>query len=348
MTVDYILNGQASGSVANRLIACDMDAGALRPYVSEDGRQSLITVNRQEFAVNTPTPFTKDAWKELDKTVIQAAMQRLKLVADIRSAGLTVTIGNGMGKTSFEYQSMSDIDDAVLSMDPVVRSAMNRPYTELKNIPLPVIHKDVVFSARDIAISRSGGVALDTTSLDLQTRKVAEMAEKLAIGVGTPYVIGGGILYGLTTFPQRLTKTINNPTGGTWTPDKTLSDVLAMRDQSTAARHYGPWKLYCSSSWDQYMDNDYSAAKGDLTLRKRLKEVEGISDVVTLDFLSGYQLLLVQMTANCIREVVGMEIQPIQWEEAGGMEIHMKVMGIMVPNPRADFYDRTGIVHGSV
>lgn len=346
MTIEYILNGQASGSVAGRLIACNMDAGAMRPYLGPDGR-SVITVNKQTFVTNAPTPFTKDAWKELDAVVIKAAMARLKLVTDLRAAGLSVSIGNGMGKTSFEFQSVSDIDDAAISMDPVVRSRGDRPYTNLKNIPLPVIHKDVMFSARDIAISRNGGVALDTTSLDLQTRKVAEMAEKLAIGIGTPYTVGGGILYGLTTFPQRLTFTIDLPTGGTWTPTKTLENVLAMKDLSQAAFHYGPWKLYCSTNWDKYMDNDFSAAKGDLTLRQRLSQVEGIQGVVSLDYLSGYQLLLVQMTQDCIREVIGMEVQPIQWEEAGGMEVHMKVMGIMVPNPRADFYDRTGIVHGS-
>lgn len=347
MGIEYILNGQASGSVAGRMIACNMDAGALRPFLSDDGQRSLIQVGNQIMAVNAPAPFTKDAWKELDTTVIAAAQERLKLVADLRAAGLTKTIGNGMGKTSFEYQSMSDINDAQMSMDPVVRGQGDRPLTDIKNIPLPVIHKDVMFTARDIAIARAGGMSLDTSMLELQTRKVSEMAEKLAIGIGTPYTVGGGILYGLTTFPQRLTRSIAAPTGGTWVPSDTLDDVLAMRDQSQAAFHYGPWALYVSTAWDKYLDADFSSAKGDITLRERIQKVDGISSVMTLDFLPGYQMLLVQKTSDVIREVVGMEIQPIQWTEAGGMEIHMKVMGIMVPNPRADFYDRTGIVHGS-
>jgi len=55
----------------------------------------------------------------------------------------------------------------------------------------------------------------------------------------------------------------------------------------------------------------------------------------------------VQQTSDVIREVVGMDITTVQWEEEGGMRLNFKVMAILVPQLRADFNGNTGIVHGS-
>ncbi len=96
------------------------------------------------------------------------------------------------------------------------------------------------------------------------------------------------------------------------------------------------------------MDDDFSTYKGSKTLRDRLREVEGIDDVVTLDYLVGYDMVLVQMTTNVVRTVVGMDITTVQWESHGGMKLNFKVMAIIIPQLRSDFNSNTGIVHGSV
>ena len=95
------------------------------------------------------------------------------------------------------------------------------------------------------------------------------------------------------------------------------------------------------------LDGDYSEAKGDNTLRDRIKKIDGIQDVRTLDYLTGYTLLLIQMTSDVIREVVGMDFTTVQWESQGGMQVNFKVMCIMVPQLRADYNGNTGIVHGT-
>ena len=97
------------------------------------------------------------------------------------------------------------------------------------------------------------------------------------------------------------------------------------------------------------MDDDYSTAKGDNTLRQRLQSIDGITDVRTADFLSptAFILILVQQTADVARLVMGMDITTVQWETHGGMRLHFKVMAIMVPQVRADFNGNTGIVHGA-
>lgn len=343
--MDFILNGQATGDVASTLMMNDFNTNALRPWIGEDGRTYL---NQNGLAVpvsNATATLRKDDWIQLDQAIVKAAKQRLKAVADLRSAGLTYNIPNGMGKTVLQTETQSDISDADISMDGMRQSETDRPVFELNNLPLPIIHKDFNFSARQLMASRNGGSPLDTTTAELAARRVAESAEKLLLGVTSSYEYGGGTIYGYTNFPSRLTKVMTLPTGSNG--NVTVNEVLAMRAQSQAAFHYGPWKLYTSPNWDQFLDADYSTAKGDNTLRERIAKVNGINGVETLDYLTGYQMILVQQTSDVVREVMGMDITTVQWASKGGMQMNFKVMAIMVPQLRADQNSNTGIVHGT-
>ena len=120
-----------------------------------------------------------------------------------------------------------------------------------------------------------------------------------------------------------------------------------MRQASENAYHYGPWALYVSPNWDQFLDADYSANKGDNTLRQRLQAIERIAEVTTLDYLTGYKMILVQLTRDVIREVIGLDITTVQWESMGGMRVNFKVMAILVPQIRADQNGRSGIVYAN-
>jgi len=352
--MDFIYEGQASGSVAETLLQNGMDPRVLRPWIGKDGKSYVtMTVNGEPKAVlarNVTTTLRKDDWKLLDAAIVKAAKPRLKAVADLRSMGLTFNIPNGMAKTVLETETQSDINEAIVSMDGMREGAADRPVFELTNLPLPIIHKDFNFSARQVMVSRNGGSPLDTSTAELAARRVAETAEQLLIGTYGTYEFGGGLIYGYTNFPSRLTKTMTTPTGIT-TNAATVSEVLEMRLQAQQAFHYGPYMLYCSTAWDVFLDDDYSSAKGDNTLRDRLKAINEITDVRTLDYLdtagTAYIMLLVQMTSDVVREVTGMDISTVQWESKGGMQLNFKVMAILVPQIRADQNDNTGIVHGT-
>lgn len=350
--MDFVLNGQGHGSVANVLMASNFDAGALRPYVGSDGR-SYMTLNsggqQRTIVTNAIATLRKDEWIQLDKAVLKAAQARLNAVADLRAAGLQYTIPNGLSKTVLEHEAQSDIGDAVISMDGLRQANADRPEFDLRSLPLPIIHKDFHFSARQISASRNGGSPLDTTTAELAGRKVAEQVEKLLLGESNSYAFGGGTVYGYRNFTDRLTKVITAPT--TSNQATTVAEVLAMRKQSTDNNYFGPWVLYYGPAWYQYMDGDYSLAGGNnpnQTLRERLKRIEGIKDVKPADYLTGNNtLLLVQMTADVARIVVGMDITTLQWESHGGMQLNFKVMTIMVPQLRSDFTNQCGIVHGA-
>lgn len=352
--IDLVRNGQGHGGVAAALLQNNFNTDALRPYIDKYGR-SCITRNVGGKLVKVPTTnanatLLKDEWIKLDEVVVKAALPGLKAVADLRGRGLTYNIPNGLASTVLQSQAQSDIGPATVSMDGLADNGGDRPVYNLTNLPLPIIHRDFSFSARQIAVSRKGNMPLDLSTAELAARKVAEGAEQMLIGSGPTIAYGGGQIFGYTNFPQRITKALHDPTASGWVPRTLLLDVLSMRQLSTNKLHYGPWILYISRAWDSVIDDDLSIYKGSTgdTLRNRLKEIDGITDVVTLDFLKGYDMVLVQTTPEVVREVVGMDITTVQWESHGGMQVNFKVMCILVPQLRADYNGNTGIVHGSV
>jgi uncharacterized linocin/CFP29 family protein len=349
--MDVIFNGQAQGSVASVLLQNNFDVHSMRPFV-ENGRQYVNHVaNGKVTAVplvgNATATLRKDEWKLLDDAVVKAAKPRLKAVGDLRGSGLTYTIPNGMAKTILETETQGDINDATISMDALREGANDRPLYELTSLPLPIIHKDFSFSARQIATSRNGGSPLDTTMAELAARKVAETAEKLLIGSYGTYAFGGGTIYGYINYPNSIAGTVTNPTSSGWLATTLLDEVLAMRQSSIDAYHYGPWKLYMGTSWLRYLDNDYSTSYPGVTVRQRLAAVDGIQSINTLDYLTGYKVLLVQQTSDVIREVIGMDLTTVQWETHGGLLQHFKVMAIMVPQLRCDQNGNTGLVYAT-
>ena len=355
MQPNFLTNGMqnASGSVAKRLLRHKFDTGVMRPFIEvHDGKEyDLITVNsgtdrEQTIITNAPATLRKDEWKVIDDAIVDAAQTELRAYADLRSLVAAYNVRNGMGKTVLETERASDVTDANVSMDGLHKDTADRMEFDLVNLPLPIHHKGFHFTLRQIEASRESGQPIDTSGATLAGRKVAESIEKMYLGTLDTYTFGGGSIYGLTNFPNRLTASLTAPTSSNH--DVTVNEVLGMRSQAYAAKHYGPFMLYSSPGWDEYLDEDYSGSKGDNTLRERLRKIDRIMDVRTLYFLPDTTLLLVQMTPDVVRAVNGMEITTVQWDTEGGMQLNYKVMGIQVPQIRADYNNNTGIVHGSV
>lgn len=382
------LGDQYDGGIIEGMRGCRFDPGLRKPYHDPKSGVPCVTINtgrqiwNQKTATYEPervqkrvqdiqntglgnpvlnaTTLRKDEWILLDTAVVRESRQRLRAWTDLAAAN---TFGgfNGMAKTVLEHETQSDVGQVRVDMDGLSEGRADRPHYQLEGLPLPITHCDFWFSERDLAVSRNSGTPLDTTTAEMAARRVAEQIEQTTIGIvtGMAYGVSTGYsrtsqVYGYTNFPNRNTKTdLTTPLGTN--PDATLADVLAMRELAYADNFYGPFMLYHSTDWDQWMDNDYYAgthAQGlagvSGTLRSRIRQIDGITDVRRLDFLtSTYTLLLVQMTSEVARAVVGMDVTTVQWESMGGMRKNFKVMAIMVPQIRSTFAGRCGIVHGT-
>lgn len=352
MPVDYLAEGQAYGPVANLLLANNFRPECLRPWIGSDGRSYVMNVNRktgklETMVANAPASLLRDEWKIFDDAIIEAARAPLRLVQDLINAGLTYTIPNGFGKTILEYQTMGDITPAETSMSGQRQSQEDRAEFDIAGLPLPILHKDFSFDARQVEISRAGQMPLDTTTARLASRRVSELAEEYAMGLRS-YSFGGRTIYGLQNLPSRKTKTLTAPTDPGWTPQTLIGEVLDMIQLALDDNQYGPFVLYFSTAWTQFLEGDYSAAAPQNTVRQRLANIDYISGVRWLPRMSGFHVFLVQMTPDVIREVIGMPMTTLQWETLGGMRLHFKVMAIMVPQLRPDQAGNAAIVHGSV
>lgn len=344
--VDSIFQGKAFGGVAQRLVANGMSVNPLRSFIGKDG-QYYMTVNGKAVPISNAATLRKDEWKMYDQAVIQAARERLVGVADLNSRGLTYNIPNGLGTTVLEYEDLSDITDAEMNMDAVTRGRDDRVEFDINYLPLPVIHKSFHLNIRVLNASRTTGAPLDTTQAELCGRKVAEKVEDILFNGTSSFAYGGGVIYGYTDFPKRITGSLS----GAWdssgaTGDDILTDVLAMKQASIDNKYYGPWMIYIPTSYETKLDEDFKA-NGDKTIRQRILEVSGIIDVKVADKMSTDCVLFVQMTSDVVRMVNGLGITPVEWDSEGGMIFHYKVMTIQVPQLRADQEDNTGIVHYS-
>lgn len=374
--VDMVLNGAGHGEVAQALQQAHFDPGVFRPFIGSDGRKYVTVINSDgkketvtvrdykeatgfDHPVLNASSLRKEEWTRIDAQVQKVARLRLRAWSDLAASNLYRV--NGMAMTMLEHESMNDPGSAQVDMDALTEGKADTPLFSLQGIPLPITHGSFFYSSRTLQISRTRGSQIDTVMAEAVARRIAETIEGTVIGTITGIRYGTSAfgytntaqVYGYTNFPQRLTKTdLTAPTGSN--PEATVQDVLEMLEQMSAQNFYGPFMLYHSTDWDKYLDNDYARLGGNnatMTLRERLKKIEGIQDVRRIDSLKSatnpFTFILVQMTSDVAQAIEGMPMQTIQWDSRGGLQTNFKVMTIMVPRLRADGAGQCGILHAT-
>jgi len=301
--------------------------------------------------LRTADTLRRDEWIAFDYALVESATLRLKAVADLLAAGLTIQVANAMGKTMFAYEKVTDMEDAITSMDGAVRSEGDRVDFSLSALPLPITHKDFYINLRTLTASRERGESLDTTQIRLAGRLVGEATEKLLIDGGATY--GGVPIYGYRTFPARNTATFE-AVGNAWsnaaiTGAQVVADVLTMVDALQDDRMYGPYIVYVPLNCSLKLEEDFKAAS-DKTIRQRVLEISSIQDIKVLDFLADDEVLMIQPTLDVAAMVQGIPLQTVQWDIEGGFVINFKAFTISVPLIRSDgsAAAHCGIVHMTV
>ncbi len=355
--MDFLAHGGlAEGEIARRIMANGgrLDPNQMRPWIGDDGRtyvtlhmggpkDKLASYQAIPLQNNTGT-LRRDEWKQLDAAILDISRQRLGGVDDLVSKGLVFNMGNGMCTTVLEYHDISDAMEADLTMDGVTRGQGDRPVYGVNYLPLPIIHVDFEINARVLAASRTMGTPLDTTSVELATRKVLEKLEAMLF-TPTSYTFGGGTIYSYLSQGNRNLVTLAKhwDAAGT-TGAEILADVVSMKQASIDDRHFGPWTLYIPTAYETVLEQDYTSTYPK-SIRARIMEIQGIQGIKVVDTLTANNVLLVQMTSDVVRLVRGMGIQVVEWSTEGKMVTKYKVMTIQVPQIRNDQAGRSGLVH---
>jgi len=345
-SLDFIVNGAAMGDTASRFLQMGCNASALRPYIAEDGKAYITSFNSKGEMVPVlaaNATLRKDEWKQIDDAVLKVSTARLGGIQDLIGLGLTYNIGNGLGTTVLEYEKESDLEDAEMTMDGISRVNKDRPEYDSAYLPLPIIHKDFAFGARQLAASRTRGQSLDTATAELATRKVNEKLETILFTGSSSYTFASGVIYGYMDAPDKNTVTLalawddSAKTGAL-----IVDDVLDMIQANVDAKHYGPYMLYVPTGYQALLEDDHTSGYPK-TIRSRLKEIDSIVDVKVADKLTAANVVLAQMTPDVVRLVQGLPVTPVEWKTEGNMRFNYKVMTIQVPQVRSDANSNSGI-----
>lgn len=312
----------ASGGVASRLLSSGMNIDALR----------------------TNDVLRKDEWVSYDTAVVEIARERLGAVGDLLSAGLRFDLPNALGTTKIEWERISDMDPADLSMSGITPGQEDRQVFDLESMPIPIIHKDFSINVRTLEASRTTGQSLDTTQAAMASRLVSERTENILFNgaqVGGP----NNNIFGYRTAPDR---NIGNVTAN-WniaTGEQILADTLAMIGVLISDNMYGPYTIYVPYDAYTHLGDDFKA-NSDKTIMQRLMEVPGIGAVKPSARFTN-EVLMVQMTSDVVDIVVGMQPTPVMWDSHGGFKTNFKVMAMMFPRIKSDMDGQSGIAHFSV
>lgn len=297
--------------------------------------------------LRTLATLPRDAWIHYDTAVVREGVIRAPLVGDLIAAGLTIPIANAMGKTMFQYDDVSDMDPAVVSLDGRARSDNDAVVFGEGNVPLPMTHKDFNIPLRKLEASRTSSQPLDTTQAEIASRLVMEQINSMVIN-GYPGTFGGATIYGLLTHPDRNTGGFG--TNGNWSQEaKTgtdiFNDVSGALTALRADRFYGPFWMIIPAAYSAVIDADYKA-NGDRTIRERLLQLEGLERIQVADQMPADNVVIFQASRDVVALADGEQVQTVQWE-IEAMEIGMKVFAIQVPIIRSTQANRSGIYHMS-
>lgn len=294
--------------------------------------------------LRTADVLRKDEWIHLDEALVQEGIIRLRAVGDFMAAGLTIPVPNAMGKTVFQWEDVSDMEPAEVSLSGLSKSDGDRQRFDLNSMPLPLVHKDFPISIRTLAASRERGESIDTSAARVAGRLVAEKIEYMLFNGGPKY--GGNTIYGLTNHPNVNTLDFENNLAwdaATKTGEGILVDVLAAIQKLEEDRFgAGPYWIYVPKEYSTVIEKDFKA-NSDKTTRQRLLEVDRVQKVQVADQCPAGKIVVMQATQDVAAIVDGEPIQTVQWDIEGGLQVHFKVFAIQVPLIRADQSDRSGI-----
>jgi hypothetical protein len=161
------------------------------------------------------------------------------------------------------------------------------------------------------------------------------------------YVYGGGTIYGCRNFTSRNTYTTMADWGSSGiTGQEVLKDVLNMKQLLINDMFFGPYMIYIPTAYETVLDDEFKT-NSDKSVRQRILEIDKIAGIQVADKLPDDNVIMMQMTQETVRMVVGFQPMMLEWNTMGGMQFEYKVLGIMVPQFRADSAGNCGIVHAT-
>lgn len=324
-----------------------LNLNGARPFRDKDGFSKIVVMGANgklgKLKINASALLRYDEWKDIDRSVIEAGMQRMPAFSDLRSRGLTHPLGS-IGQTVSMWETLNDMTEASVAMSAITRGEKDTPSYGNASVPVPIVFKEFSVELRRLEASRRFGAGIDVLGATIAGRLVGEKSEKMLFQ-GAGIQVDGATIYGYLNHPNRNTVTLTENWDAVGkTGEEIVADVQAMLVAARADRFYGPYMLYIPSLYEGVLDNDYRA-NDSRTVRNRILALSGVAAIQVDDFLPANNVVLVQLTKDVVDIAIAQDITTVQWSILGGMQEEFKVMAVWVPRIKAGPDGESGIVH---
>lgn len=289
---------------------------------------------------------TKDEWESLERKVYDAAVIRLNIYEHLRTKGLIIS--EDFGTIVSQWNEANEMTAANFSITGQAGGERDRVDFALKGVTVPVVFKEFTIPTRQLRAARKIGNPLDTIHATAAGRVVAEGIESMIIDGITPQVDTNSTTYGITNHPNRNTDTIGNYGGGDFgTIANIVPGITGMINAAVGDRYYGPYSLYVApTQYTQMTTSFYTDGSGE-SAANRVLRMPQVDAVFPNDTLADGEVVLVQCTEDVIDFTEQIPLSVVEWSSPDGSVGHFKVMFAGAPRVKADYADRSGIVHAT-
>lgn len=301
--------------------------------------------DNQANLIGNASPLPRDVWGTWDREAVEIQREVLAVFDDLSGS---VSMPMSIGKLIHYFQTVSDSGEVNVSLDGRSKARTDQPVFAYHGTPLPIIDSTFSYGWRQVEAARSDGFQLDASGRANAMYKVAEKMENIALSGDAQIVVDGNTLYGLTNHPKRSTRSTTNDlsacTGPEW-----VQDVNATIALLHAKNFRVPATLYVN--WDDWYyagNTDYSSAYPNKTIAQRVREAEGVSNVVPSSKVAADEIIAVVKNRRVLQVLNGMPmVTRAQFRANPEDDYNFVTMAATALEIKYDADDQCGIAHSS-
>jgi len=240
--------------------------------------------------VGNALPLPKDVWGQWDREGVEIQRSILAVFNDLAGS---VSQPMPIGKLAHYFQTISDSGSVNVSLDGRSKANIDKPTFAYYPTPVPIVDSGFGYGWREVEAARSEGFQLDAAGRTNSNRRVAEKLESIVLDGDSNIAVGGTALTGLRTHPKRATRstgvTLNGATGPQW-----LAEIVATIKLLHAKNFKRNVTIYLNwSDWFYAGNTDFSSSYAGKTIAQRVREIEGLVNVIPSDSVSANQIIAV-------------------------------------------------------
>lgn len=294
-----------------------------------------------------------DSQRVIDDAVVRTGRSGLVIVRDLMDAGLVRPLPNWLSVMELGYRRTNDVGHAQRTMVPKARGERQVADQDQVFIPIYCTWDDFSFNIRELAAAERVGQPLDTTHVEMATRRDNESFEDQAI-YGAGFNVNGNSAPGFLTDPANR---IAYTDGEAWTAtghsgEDIYADVMKLAQPLIDANFTsGQLRLYVPTNYGLKLGEDWKA-NSSLTIRQRLEELEFGGGqrltIKTAPSLPANRTLLLHMTSDVVDVILGQEPTTVSWEDGPGWEKFFSVLGCLIVRIKENYEGEQGFVVGDL